>query len=67
MKAEIAVTNQDLLDMGQLVEIIVDALDHDHHLTTLVDGQGLILYTLGSDLDLGQLADLREHRIVGSD
>ena len=67
MKAEITLTNQDLLDMGQLVEIIIDALDHDHHLTTLVDGQGLILYTLGSDFDLRQLTDLREHRIVGSD
>ena len=65
MEAELTVTNQDLIDMRKLVEVVIDTLDDDHRLTTVIDRQCLILDTFRGHLDLRQLADLREQGIVG--
>ena len=65
MEAELTVANQNLVDMGELVEVVVDTFDDHHRLAAVVDGQGLILDALGGHLDLGQLTDLGEDGIVG--
>ena len=64
MKTEISITDQDLFYMSQLIEVIINALDHHHRLTTIIDCQCLILHTLRRHLDLGQLSDLSQYGII---
>ena len=66
MEDELTVANQNLIDMSETIEVVFHTLDHHHRLTTVIDGERLILDTFGGNLDLRQLAYLREHGVVGS-
>ena len=66
VQTELPIADKNLVDMRQLFEVIVHTLYHHHRLTTMIDSQRLILHALRSHINLWQLADFREHRIVGS-
>ena len=65
MQTELSVTQQDIVDMSELVEVILYALDDHHGLTAFIDGQRHILHTLCSHIDLRQLAYLRQYGVIG--
>ncbi len=67
VELELAIANQYLVDMGELVEIVVDTLDGDHGLTAVVDDHCLVFHALGGNVDLRQLAgDLLISELRGS-
>ena len=66
VQTELPVADKNLVDMRQLLEVVIHTLYHHHRLTTVIDCQRLILHALRSHINLWQLADFREHRIVGS-
>ena len=49
-----------------MIEVIIDTLHHDCGLMTIIDGECLIFDTFGGNLYLWKLADLRQHRVIGS-
>ena len=65
MQLKLAVAYQNLTDMGELVEVVIDTLDGDHRLTVAINGQRQIGHALSGHLDLRQLTNLGEHRVVG--
>ena len=48
-------------------EVVVNTLHHNRGLMPIIDSKRLIFDTLGGDLNLRQLTDLGEHRVVGCD
>ena len=66
VKTELTIAQEDIIDVGELLEIILHALDDHRRLTVLIDGERHILNRLGGHVDLWQLANLRQYRIVGS-
>jgi hypothetical protein len=51
MKNELAITIEDALEVGLLVEIVIDALDGNYPLTVVTNDKGLILQHLRVDFD----------------
>ena len=64
MEFEVAISLQDFLNMRQLIEVILDALNYYHLLTIAIDSQGLLLQTFRSHLHFGQMTYLCKYRIV---
>ena len=65
LKREVAVAIENFLYACHAGKIVVHAHDVDHGLLTAIEGEGLVLHTLGNHVDLWQLTDLHEHGIVG--
>ena len=47
-----AIALQNAADVGQGVEVVLHALEVDHGLTTVIDGQGLVFHAFCGHIDL---------------
>ena len=66
MQRIVTVTLQHLTDMRQFVEVIFHTFQTYHRLTLSIDGKCLVLHHLRRHIDLRQLADACQQRVVGS-
>ena len=66
MQLESAVAIQNVLNVGELGEVVFYAFDRHHGLSSLVDGHGLVFYTLGSHKNFWQPFHLVELWSIGS-
>ena len=48
-----------------MIEVNIDTLHHDCGLMAVINGKCLIFHTLGGHFYLRELADLRQHRVIG--
>ena len=65
MQLKGAVAIEYLTNVGEAVEVVVNALDGHHRLTVVIGDEGHVLHTLCGHFDLGQLSDFGEHGGVG--
>ena len=64
MQFKLSVTIENLTDVRQFIKVVFHTFDGHHRLFVLIDGHCLIFHTLGHNVYFGQLADLREYRVV---